>query len=71
MTTEGNPASNSMSGLIHSLNQGGAKEEENNAAKIAKEAYHSGISLKEAAIKLNMLDGAEFDRLIDLKKMIG
>ena len=42
-----------------------------NAAKIAKEAYHSGTSLKEAAIKLNIMDEKEFNRLVDLKKMIG
>ncbi len=42
-----------------------------NAAKIAKEAYNSGTSLKDAAIKLNIINSEEFDRLIDLKNMIG
>ncbi|MCF8463013.1 MAG: class II fumarate hydratase [Rickettsiaceae bacterium] len=41
-----------------------------NSAKIAKEAYHSNITLKAAAIKLGILTSEQFDKLIDLKKMI-
>ena len=41
-----------------------------NAAKIAKEAFKSKISLKEAAIKLNMISEKKFDELVQPKKMV-
>lgn len=40
------------------------------AAKIAKKAYSEKISLKSAAIKLNIISAAEFDRLVVPAKMI-
>ncbi|AFC72743.1 fumarate hydratase [Rickettsia rhipicephali str. 3-7-female6-CWPP] len=42
-----------------------------NAAKIAKEAHKHGITLKEAAKKLNLLSEAEFDKIVVPEKMIG
>ncbi|WP_341749162.1 MULTISPECIES: class II fumarate hydratase [unclassified Candidatus Tisiphia] len=41
-----------------------------NAAKVAKKAYQEGITLREAAIKLNFLSGEEFDRLVVAKNMV-
>ncbi|MDD9911745.1 MAG: class II fumarate hydratase [Alphaproteobacteria bacterium] len=35
-----------------------------NAAKIAKTAYEKGITLRESAIELDILDGKSFDRLV-------
>src|SRR5208282_2968109 len=35
-----------------------------NAAKVAKKAHAEGITLREAAIALKLLTGAEFDRLV-------
>ena len=40
-----------------------------NAAKIAKLAYHENITLKEASVKLGFLTESEFDRLVDPKQM--
>lgn len=40
------------------------------AAKIAKEAYEHGISLKEAANKLQLLTEEEFDQIVKLEQMI-
>jgi fumarate hydratase class II len=42
-----------------------------NAAKIAKKAYSEGITLKQAAIKLGLVNESDFDKLVDPKKMIG
>ncbi len=42
-----------------------------NAAAIAKKAHAEGITLKEAALALNMLTGEEFDEWVDPAKMIG
>ncbi|MDN3505042.1 MAG: class II fumarate hydratase [Rhabdochlamydiaceae bacterium] len=42
-----------------------------NAAKIAKLAFTEGTSLKEAAIKLNLLSEKEFDNAVNPSKMIG
>ncbi|ALN41017.1 fumarate hydratase [Rickettsia rhipicephali] len=42
-----------------------------NAAKIAKEAHKHGITLKEAAKKLNLLSEAEFDKIVVPEKMVG
>lgn len=41
-----------------------------NSAKIAKKAHKEGITLKEAAIKLNLLTEAEFDKVVDPSKMV-
>jgi fumarate hydratase class II len=40
------------------------------AAKVAKTAYAQNITLKEAAVKLGCLTPAEFDRIVQPKKMI-
>ena len=42
-----------------------------NAAKIAKKAHNEGLTLKEAAIKLNLVSEKDFDKWVDPKKMIG
>ncbi|MCK5338419.1 MAG: class II fumarate hydratase [Bacteroidales bacterium] len=42
-----------------------------NAAAIAKKAHAEGITLKEAALALNMLTEEEFDEWVDPAKMIG
>jgi fumarate hydratase, class II len=41
-----------------------------NAAKIAKKAHKEGITLKQAALELNLLTEEEFDKLIIPKNMI-
>ncbi|MSN96562.1 class II fumarate hydratase [Campylobacter sp. FMV-PI01] len=41
-----------------------------NAAKVAKTAFNDNSSLKEAAIKLNLLSEEEFDKYVDPKNMI-
>ena len=41
-----------------------------NASKIAKKAYEENLTLKEAAIKLNLIDEVKFDKIVDPKKMI-
>ncbi|WP_341764618.1 class II fumarate hydratase [Candidatus Tisiphia endosymbiont of Beris chalybata] len=41
-----------------------------NAAKIAKKAYQEGITLKEAAVKLQLLTSDEFDKIVIVEKMI-
>ena len=41
-----------------------------NAAKIAKKAFVDNLTLKEAAIKLNLVSKEEFDKIVDPKKMI-
>ena len=38
--------------------------------KIAKKAHKEGISLKEAAIALNLVSEKDFDKWVDPKKMI-
>ena len=40
-----------------------------NAAKVAKAAHHSGISLREAAIKLGYITAEEFDALVKPEDM--
>jgi fumarate hydratase class II len=40
-----------------------------NAAKIAKKAHHEGTNLRDAALALGYLDGAEFDALIQPEAM--
>ena len=42
-----------------------------NAAKIAKKAHKEGLTLKEAAAKLNLVSEKDFDKWVDPKKMIG
>jgi fumarate hydratase class II len=41
------------------------------AAEIAKTAYQQGTTLREAALKLGYLSGADFDRWVDPSRMIG
>jgi fumarate hydratase, class II len=40
-----------------------------NAAKVAKAAHARGTTLKEEAVRLNMVSAAEFDRLVQPEKM--
>jgi fumarate hydratase class II len=40
-----------------------------NAAKVARTAHHEHISLREAAVKLGVLTGEEFDALVHLEDM--
>ncbi|CAN5242057.1 class II fumarate hydratase [soil metagenome] len=42
-----------------------------NAAKIAKHAHHENLTLREAALALNLIDAATFDRLVRPETMIG
>ncbi len=42
-----------------------------NAAKIAKAAYKNGTTLKEEAIRLELLNEEDFDKAVDPSKMIG
>jgi fumarate hydratase class II len=42
-----------------------------NAARIAKHAYKTGKSLKEAAVELGILDGETFDRIVRPETMLG
>ncbi len=42
-----------------------------NAAKIAKTAHREGLTLREAAVKLGILTGEEFDRIVRPEQMIG
>jgi fumarate hydratase class II len=41
-----------------------------NAAKIAKKAFKENLTLKDAAIKLGLIDESKFDELVQPKKMI-
>lgn len=41
-----------------------------NAARIAKTAHREGITLREAAIKLNLLSGEKFDEIVRPEKMV-
>ncbi len=41
-----------------------------NSAKIAKKAFDDNITLKEAALKLKLVSGKKFDKIVDPKKMI-
>jgi fumarate hydratase, class II len=42
-----------------------------NAAKLAKNAHHKGISLKESAVELGILSAEEFDEKVRPEKMLG
>jgi fumarate hydratase class II len=41
------------------------------AAKVAKKAHAEGLTLRESAVALGFLSGAEFDRIVRPKKMTG
>lgn len=41
------------------------------AAQIAKQAHANGTTLREEAVRLGYVTAAEFDRLVQPKKMIG
>tara|TARA_Y100001970_G_scaffold294195_1_gene448300 strand:- start:2380 stop:3765 length:1386 start_codon:yes stop_codon:yes gene_type:complete len=41
-----------------------------NATKIAKKAFDENITLKQAAIRLNLISEKDFDKIVDPKKMI-
>ncbi len=41
-----------------------------NASKIAQKAHAEGITLRQAAIDLGLLDGVQFDRTVDPQEMI-
>lgn len=42
-----------------------------NAARIAKTAHKEGTTLREAALKLGLIDGVDFDRWVDPSDMVG
>ncbi|MHB8384037.1 MAG: class II fumarate hydratase [Candidatus Binataceae bacterium] len=42
-----------------------------NAAKVAKKAHAEGTTLREACIALGLLGGEDFDRLVQVEKMLG
>ena len=42
-----------------------------NAAKIAKYAHHEGLTLREAGLKLGLVDEATFDRVVVPETMLG
>ena len=42
-----------------------------NAAKIAKQAYADGTSLKEAALKLGIISASDFDKFVVPENMVG
>jgi len=42
-----------------------------NAAKVAKKAHAEGTTLREACVALGFLKGEEFDRLVQVNKMLG
>ena len=39
-------------------------------SELIKKAFDENLTLKEAALKLNLISGKEFDRIVDPKKMI-
>ena len=53
--------------LVTSLNKSVGYD---NAAKIAKKAYEENLTLKQAALKLNLISEKEFNIIVDPKKMI-
>jgi len=53
--------------LVTALNQHIGYE---NAALVAKTAHREGITLKEAAVQLDLLSEEEFDRFVDARKMV-
>ena len=42
-----------------------------NAARIAKHAHHTGLTLKEAGLELGLVDAETFDRAVRPEKMLG
>jgi fumarate hydratase class II len=42
-----------------------------NAARIAKHAHHTGLTLKEAGLELGLVDTETFDRVVRAEKMLG
>jgi fumarate hydratase class II len=40
------------------------------AAKIAHHAMHNDLTLREAALQLGFVSAADFDRIVDPKKMV-
>ncbi|CAE7455011.1 fumC [Symbiodinium microadriaticum] len=42
-----------------------------NAAKVAKTAHKNGTTLKEEALRMGLVTEAEFDKVVDPRKMIG
>jgi len=42
-----------------------------NAARIAKHAHHTGLTLKEAGLELGLVDAETFDRVVRPEKMLG
>lgn len=42
-----------------------------NAAKAAKKAHAENLTLKEAVVGLGLLSGADFERLVDPREMLG
>jgi fumarate hydratase class II len=42
-----------------------------NAAKAAKYAHAENLTLKEAVVKLGLLSGEDFERLVDPRQMLG
>ena len=41
-----------------------------NAAKIAKKAFKEKLTLRDAAIRLNLISGKDFDKIVQPKKMV-
>ena len=41
-----------------------------NATKVAKRAHQNGTTLKEEAVSLKLVSEAEFDKIVDPRKMI-
>ena len=41
-----------------------------NAAKIAKKAFEENLTLKKAALELDLISEKNFDKIVDPKKMI-
>ena len=41
-----------------------------NAAKIAKKAFDENLTLRQAALKLQLISEREFDNIVNPKKMI-
>ena len=41
-----------------------------NSEKKEKKAFNDNITLREAALKLKLVTGKEFDKIVDPKKMI-
>jgi fumarate hydratase class II len=42
-----------------------------NAAKVAKRAYHEGTTLREAVVAMGLMSAADFDKAIDPASMVG